>query len=304
MRLKTALTALAGLLLTLPAAAQPRAVAMVNGDSIYQDEIEAVIRQRPPALTPLSLSQQRSMRLEILSGLIDDLLLRQHLREKGPKVDAAEVDKSFAALEAAQKMAGKSVADFLRETAQSEAQVRAGILAMLQLAKHVREQATDAELAKYYESNKDYFDKVTVRASHIVIRVAANAAPEEREAARKKLAGVRTELTGGADFAALAKKHSQCPSSEKAGDIGFFTRKWMLDEQFAKAAFAMKVGDLSEVVETDFGFHLIKVTERTPGSKSTLAAVTEDVRDCFMEEVRQNLIAQLRKAASITITLP
>ncbi|VTS02926.1 -type peptidyl-prolyl cis-trans isomerase : Peptidylprolyl isomerase OS=Candidatus Kuenenia stuttgartiensis GN=surA PE=4 SV=1: Rotamase [Tuwongella immobilis] len=286
-------------------ASVPMAAAIVNGDSIFLDEIEAVLKQRPASIAPLTISQQRQARLEVLSGLIDDLLLRQFLKANGPKIEPAEVDKQLAALDAAQKTQGKTLADFYRESGQTETQVRNSILAMLQLTKYVKEKAPEEELKKYYQANKEYFDKITVRASHIVIRVPGNASKDDREQARKKLEGIRQTLNADPkEFGTLAKKHSQCPSAPKGGDIGFFTRKWMLDEQFAKAAFAMKVGDLSDVVETDFGYHIIQVTDRTAGMKSTFEASLDDVRDCYMEETRQNLIQQLRRSASISISLP
>src|SRR5690606_21237797 len=143
------------------------------------------IRQRPAGLTPLSPSQQRQLRLEILAGLIDDLLLRQFLREHAPPVDPAELDQQMAALVKSLQAQDKTMADYCRETHQTPEQVREGMLAVLQLGAYARANTSEAELRKYYQANKDYFDKVTVRASHVVLRVPRDAPAEEREQARR-----------------------------------------------------------------------------------------------------------------------
>lgn len=280
-------------------------VALVNGEPITLAEVDAVLRQRPTSLTPLTTAQQRQLRLEAVSGLIDDLLLRQYFHKHGAKIAPAEVDKQLAQVEVALKQQGKTLQDFYRESHQTEAQVRSGILATLQMTQYIRQKANEADLKKYFQENKDYFDKTTVRARHIVIRLPQGGTPSEREQAKQKLTALREQIVAGKiDFAEAAKKHSHCPSAPQGGDIGFFTRKWMLDEEFAKAAFAMKPGEISGVVETEFGVHLIQVTERNAGTPANFEQCLEDVRDCFMEDTRQALLAQLRKTAQVSITLP
>ncbi|HEY8506238.1 MAG TPA: peptidylprolyl isomerase, partial [Gemmataceae bacterium] len=208
--------------------------AVVNGETISLGEVDAVIRQRPAGLTPLPPSQQRQLRLEILAGLIDDLLLRQFLREHAPPVDPAELDQQMAALVKSLQAQDKTMADYCRETHQTPEQVREGMLAVLQLGAYARANTSEAELRKYYQANKDYFDKVTVRASHVVLRVPRDAPAEEREQARRQLAELREQIVSGKlDFAEAAKQYSHCPSAPKGGDIGYFTRKWMVDEAFA-----------------------------------------------------------------------
>ena len=75
-------------------------------------------------------------------------------------------------------------------------------------------------------------------------------------------------------------KNSQCPSAPRGGDLDFIARKWMVEEPFAKAAFAMKVGDLSDIVTTDYGLHLILVTDRKAGTPTTFEQVADEVREC------------------------
>lgn len=102
----------------------------------------------------------------------------------------------------------------------------------------------------------------TVQASHILLMYqgsARSSATRSKEEAQKQIAALKQEIDGGADFAALAGEHSDCPSGQKGGDLGNFGRGQMVKE-FDDTAFALPVGGLSDVVETQFGYHLIKRT--------------------------------------------
>jgi peptidyl-prolyl cis-trans isomerase C len=158
---------------------------------------------------------------------------------------------------------------------------------------------------RYFTENKDFFDGVAVRASHIVTRTPPGTSDGERQAARVRLLALRQEILAGTlDFAAAAAKHSQCTSAQQGGDVGFFPRKGVVDEPIARAAFALPVGHISDVVQTDYGMHLIKVTERKPGQPADFLKVKEDVRAMCAEELRQSLLAELRKSAKVQINLP
>jgi peptidyl-prolyl cis-trans isomerase C len=89
------------------------------------------------------------------------------------------------------------------------------------------------------------------------------------------------------------------------GDIGFIFRKGgLVDETFARSAFALKTGEISGVVETEFGLHLIQVTDRKPGTPSTFEKAVTDVLDTYSDDFRAELIAKLRKESQIQITVP
>ncbi len=100
-----------------------------------------------------------------------------------------------------------------------------------------------------------------VRASHILVKVAPQATREEKDAAREKIKEILEQAKAGKDFAALAKAYSECPSGEKGGDLGYFGRNEMV-QPFEDVAFTLPVGVVSDVVETRFGYHLIKVTDK------------------------------------------
>jgi len=102
----------------------------------------------------------------------------------------------------------------------------------------------------------------SVRASHILLMYAGSArssATRSKAEALSQINDISTKLAGGADFAELAKAHSDCPSKSRGGDLGQFGRGQMV-KPFEEAAFGMEVGQVSGVVETDFGYHLIKRT--------------------------------------------
>ncbi|RMH47395.1 MAG: hypothetical protein D6694_02060 [Gammaproteobacteria bacterium] len=146
-------------------------------------------------------------------------------------------------------------------------------------------QVTEDELKSYYEQHKEEFGTPEQRrASHILIAVDQNAAKEDKERKRKKAEDILKQLKEGADFAELAKKFSEDPgSAEKGGDLGYFGRGMMVPE-FDKAVFSLKeVGELSNLVETPFGFHIIKLTGIKPA----------DVKP--FNEVRDDVLARVRK---------
>ncbi len=288
-----------------PAATNSDVAATVNGESIALADVDALLKSTLP-LTPLTAAQKRQMRIEVLSDMVDDLLLRQFLRKNGPKVDPGEIDAQLKAFGEKLKADGKTLADFYKLTGQTEAQVRESWTAAMQLTGYVKSNTTEEQLKAYFNANKDHFDRVEVKVRHVVLRVGKNAAPVERAAAKEKLEAVRAEVAAGKlDFAAAAKKHSHCPSAPTGGDIGYIARKGgLVDEAFCKAAFALKPNELSGVVETDFGFHILQVTDRKPGAPSTYEKSATDVLDTYTDDFRTELIAKLRKDGRIQISVP
>lgn len=145
-------------------------------------------------------------------------------------------------------------------------------------------QPSDAELQKYYQDNqKLYQTKGQVRASHILITVAKTASPAEVAQARQKADALLTELRAHPDhFAALAKQNSQDPgSADKGGDLGYFDQDGTV-KAVADAAFKLKKGEISGLVQSDFGFHIIQVTDIKPSITRPLA----DVKDSIASELR------------------
>jgi parvulin-like peptidyl-prolyl isomerase len=289
-----------------PLPEKPTQAATVNGTVILLAEVDAILKKFPTTSGPLSDSQAQKLRKEVLQDLVDDVLLKQYMKQHGPKVESAEVDQLMKGLAENLKKQGKSLESYFREGTVTEAQAREQWTTMLQLQKWSDAKATEEELKKYYTTYKDFFDRTTVKTHHIVLRISPTAISGERAAAKVKLNEIRAEiLAGKITFADAARKHSIDPTSVKGGEIGFIARRdTIVDETIARIAFALPVQGLSEPIDSDYGVHLVHVTERKVGKSSTYMDALDAVKDCYTEDVRQLLVAELRKTATISIHLP
>jgi parvulin-like peptidyl-prolyl isomerase len=280
--------------------AQVKPAATVNGETITTADIKKVLDQRPTA-QPLTVSQQRELERTVLNMLIEDLLMKQFLRKNAPPANPAQVNKEIEELKQHLAKDKKDLASFLKESHQTEAELRADLASRNQWMAYAKARISDAEIQHYYTENKTFFDKIIVRASHILLRVT----PETKAATLAKLIALRADIVAGkVDFAAAAKQYSDCPSKSQGGDVGFFPCKFVMAEPFAKAAFALKVGEVSGVVETEHGLHLIKVVDRNQGQPSTFVGVRDDVREICAQDLMARVLADERRTAKIQILLP
>ncbi len=144
---------------------------------------------------------------------------------------------------------------------------------------------TEDEIKKYYEEHKEDFQKgERVLAQHIL--VSPDGTEEtSKDAARQKMADIKERVAGGADFSDEAAAHSMCPSGKEGGSLGWFGRGMMVPE-FDEAVFDMSVGDVSDVVETQFGFHLIYKTDHESASEASYDDCREKVLDLLRHSKR------------------
>ena len=141
-----------------------------------------------------------------------------------------------------------------------------------------KQEVPQEEIESYYDENiENYFEDNAVHARHILFSLDKEAPPEKVEEALKKAQEVEAKAKAGEDFAELAKEYSDGPTAPKGGDLGFFTRNRMV-KPFEDAAFALKAGEISEPVRTDFGWHIIKVEEVKEARTKELAEVEESIR--------------------------
>lgn len=296
-----------GLLLVGATLAQPggKPVATVNGVPISAAELDNVLKMAGPVTVPLPEKQRRLRQVEALGILIDNVLMRQFLEKQTRPVPQEEVERRLNEMAAGLREQGKSVEEFCHDTNQTLEQLRANIAEHLRWSAFVAANINEQTLENYYREYKDFFDGVTVRASHIVKRLPSNATETEKAKARMALEKVRQKLLSDpkADFAELAKEYSEDPQASRGGDLGFIPRKWF-DESFSRAAFALQEGQISDIVQTEYGLHLIKVTARKPGTPSEYTKIKEAVREFCAEDLRQQILAKERKEAKITIDLP
>lgn len=145
-------------------------------------------------------------------------------------------------------------------------------------------QLSEDDLLDYYdEHSEDYVQEEEVRARHILIKVRDGADKKQKQEARKKIEDILAKVKAGEDFATLAKEYSECPSSSKGGDLDYFGRGQMA-KPFEEAAFSLGVGEVSDIVETQFGFHIIKVEGRKEAESKSLEDVREEIRSKLTEE--------------------
>ncbi len=159
---------------------------------------------------------------------------------------------------------------------------------------------TDEEIKDYYDEHyKEYNEEKKVKASHILFKVPHDASPEEIEKVKAKAQKVLNLAKSGEDFAELAKKYSEGPSAPNGGELGYFTKKDMVPE-FANAAFKMKPGEISDLVRTPYGFHIIKVEDVKPAHHKTLEEVKDEIKNKLVSEKARDLAFEAaRKFADI-----
>src|SRR5262245_52855333 len=164
---------------------------------------------------------------------------------------------------------------------------------------------SDADCREFYDKNPDRFKQdESVRASHILFRVDENADAATKKKILDQAQSVLKEAHSGADFAELAKKHSADGSAQQGGDLNFFTRGQMVPA-FDQAAFALKPGEISDIVATQFGYHIIKVTDRKPASTVPFEQVSPRIKEFLTEQQKQKkaeaFIQSLKQKAKIEV---
>lgn len=156
---------------------------------------------------------------------------------------------------------------------------------------------TDDEVAAFYAAHKDeYVAPEQVLCQHILVKGTDDAALD-------KIKDIRARIVDGkADFAEEAKKHSDCPSGAQGGSLGWFGRGMMVPE-FDKAAFGMKKGEVSDIVTTEFGYHIIYKADERGGGQQTIVDVHDQIKDLLRHEARGKAmdayVAELREKATI-----
>jgi parvulin-like peptidyl-prolyl isomerase len=237
--------------------------------------------------------------------MIDELLLQQFLKKTVPDPEPAVIQQRVAELEKSLREKKKTLAEYCQETGQTEAQLRGRIATVIQWNAYSRKKISDDTAKRFYEANKDMFDGITIRASHIFLRTPANADAKTLQGVLQQMQAIQREVLQGKDFAEVAKKYSQDDTSAaRGGDLGYFPQRGADPDPFIRTASYMKVGQISEPVRTDYGYHLIKLTDRKAGAKSTsFEEMKEDARLVCADELRQKVIAEQRKAAKIEVFL-
>lgn len=273
----------------VPVLAADSVLATVNGKDITGAEVQRVVdifieqagRQIPPGQLARAIVPLRAR-------ILEELVMRRVMLDQAAKEGVTLSDGEFETIKAelAQGLPeGVTVADMLKRSGATEAELRDQMVIrkLLMAQSEKAEKATEEEAKEFYDENKDeYFTRPEqVTASHILVKVAADASDEEKAAAKEKIEGIREKLLADPEsFADVAKEQSDCPSAANGGNLGPFERGVMV-KAFEEAAFSQEIGAIGEVVETPFGYHVILVTEKTEGGPVPF----DEVKDRIVEEL-------------------
>ncbi len=288
----------------------PAIVARVNDEKVERWEVEAAVREITIAnLHPLPQAERDELVRTVLDRIIDHHLAAQLARARGIGATDAELDADLREMRSEQT-SDRAFDDRLATAGITAEQLRHQRRLSLDLAKLVRGASgaavSDAAISAYYRDNRDRFLlPEAVTASHILIRVNPDASADQRADARRRAAGIREQVLGGADFGRTARDFSEDTGTALAGGlVGTFPRGQM-DPAFEAAAFSAKPGEISNLVETPYGFHIIRVDEHAAGRMQTVDEVRGDIKTLLGERAEQEslskLIEEARRAAKIEI---
>jgi peptidyl-prolyl cis-trans isomerase C len=289
----------------------PPVIARVNGEDVKKEEFDRIIHtMENRAGQPIPPDR----RDEIMRGAIDQLvvytLLSQESRKRGIKVEDAEIEAKMGELKAkfpTQDAFEKALKDggMTLDSLRKDARVDLSVTKLMNSETAAVPGASDLEAKEFYDKNPGRFqEEEQVRASHILIRVPENADAATKKKARAEIDSVLKQARAGADFAKLAREHSQDSSAAQGGDLGPFPKGRMVPE-FDKVAFELKQGQISGIVTTQFGYHIIKVTDHTPSRTVPFEESLPKLRDYLSEDKKQQrrdaFIEGLKKKSRIEV---
>lgn len=299
---------------TAAAASSPNGpVAKVNGDVIdratFEKQMERTRARFQRAGRQVAPALETRLKENLIRKLVEESLIAQKAKAEGVQLDAAELQDKIAEHKG-RFGSDKAFQSFLERTQQSEADVKADLEKTLLRDKlfaklMAGQEPTEDDAKKYYEENKDkYKQKEQIDAQHILFKTDKDTPDAEKKKKLDLAKKVFKEAQKGADFTELAKKHSEGPTAQKGGDLGTFSRGRMV-KQFEDAAFAAKPGTIVGPVETQFGFHIIKVNEKLPEVQKPY----DDVKESILTSLRarqkskasRELLDKLRADAKIEV---
>lgn len=294
------------------AASSGKEVASVNGKPIsksqYERDLSVFQKRAAQEGRQLSDADLTTVKNRILENLIDAEVLYQESQKEGVEVDDQAINEQIETIkkrfsdESAYKKALEGMDVSEKEI---RAQIQRGLAINQLLDTNVSQKITvnEEESKKYYNNNPNLFKQPEqVKASHILIKVAPDAEESKKNQARKKIETVQKKVRQGEDFSLLAKANSEGPTAQRDGDLGYFHRGRMA-KPFEDAAFALNVGEVSGIVETQFGYHLIKVTDKKPARTIPYKEVQPRLEQHLKKEKGkteiQGYIENLKKSAKI-----
>lgn len=277
-------------------------VATVNGKQITQEMVAEKLKN----ITNTDPAALISMKREIIDQMITDILTEEFVDKQGLIVAPEEIEREIGQIKNTisgnQKYDNQSLEQILTSIGSDINEFKRGIKYSIALEKYFHRKLDDTTLRKYFDENKGVFNGETVKVSHILIDTRNMKTEKEFTQALERIKSIKKEIDQGITFEEAARKYSDCPSAQNGGDLGFIQRKGNFAKAFLDTAFSLKVGQISGPVQTEYGYHLIKVTEKKEGAPIRFDDVREKVRLEALDAEILKLLDQLRREARIVIS--
>jgi parvulin-like peptidyl-prolyl isomerase len=274
-------------------------VATVNGDKITRGDVLVFLsRYQIPPIGPEQIYR------DAVESLVNTRLIGQFLNRQRLTVPEEKIKEAISQLERNFKTEGSDLLTALQENGQTMDDLRREVTDRLRWIEYVNLKGTEAELKKYAANHKDLINGTQIKASHIFLNVPPEAAPAEKEKLRQKLLTIKQDIDAKKiTFAEAANKNSEDPANAEGagGDIGYFGLNSGIVEEFAKAAFALKPGQVSDPVESGHGYHLIQVTDRKEGNPVDFEQQKPFILQVYSAELQKQILTAERKNAKIDI---
>ncbi len=314
--------ALSALLLSLAAPA-PRVVdrvaAVVNGDPVTLSElVERAGTEYQRAEEQRAGEARERARARVLKAAFDQIVAERLFaaEAKALQVEATEsqVDAAVDDIKRRNKFTDQQLEMALQEQGLTREAFRVAVkrdleaFQILNLKVKSRVKVSDEDLRNYYQTHaREFSGEEQVRIRHLFLAFPAGAGASEEATVRSEGERILARLAAGEDFAEIARQRSDGPSKAEGGDLGF-VKKGTLKAELDKAAFALATGEISGLVRTANGYHVLKAEDRRTGGAKPLEEVKEAIRDRLtaeqIETYRAQYVAELRKDAVIDVRIP
>jgi peptidyl-prolyl cis-trans isomerase C len=288
----------------------PDVLARVNDEPVTRADFERLVRNIEAGRGPIPADRRDEILRTALDQLITYTVMKQEAAARKFSVSDADIDAQMKEMQQqfpdeAEFRKALEARNTSLEQLKADARVDMLIDKMLEAEVAKTTAATEVDAREFYEKNPDQFEQgESVRASHILVTAREEADEATKKQARAKIDAVHKRARGGEDFAALAREHSEDGSKEQGGDLGFFERGRMVPA-FEQAAFALQPGQLSDVVTTPFGYHIIKVVERKDAEAVPYEQVKPQIVEYLSNQKKQDrveaLVEEARKRARIEV---
>ncbi len=295
-------------------AASSKFAAKVNGVGIKTKTLDAAVSNFIENQKVFGVEVKEEEKVKLREGVLEQMIVTELLYQESKKAKLGnlkdkvkesfeEIKKGFASEDEFKKhfedrgMLEKDLMNIIRQGIYIETFLEKDIYGSVAIS--------EQEKKEEYEANKDKLNlPEQVRASHILIRFDKDASDEDKKIARAKIDELRKRAASGEDFAELAKENSEDGSAPQGGDLGYFRRGMMVSE-FEAVAFSLDTGKISDVVETQFGYHIIKVLDKQDARQLGYEEVESDMSRFLIGQKRdavlQEFVTGLKENAKIKI---